>query len=242
MSKFYLICVVLLVCSANFAGTLIFKDGTKISSVDIISINDGQITIRKNKTKRTYSVGKIKSFYKTDLRHSTGEVPGEFSDYTVSIINVKMPPKGYVTKKGKNTISQCEIEYSISRKDSSPKIKVPYFYLYIIVPGKNEVSERKIYRYLYPKHAKPKGRGYDEAAIMKELSDFGRPVWNSKHRNIKGNLAGKELNIALKGVKNRKILAWHLEVWGNSEKLIDKTEDLMQLDGRRVSKNWWRRY
>ena len=242
MKVFCFINIILMVCSASFAGTLIFKNGTRISDVEIISISDNQITIRKDKKKRTYPLQSIRSYYKTDLGDAGEGVSGEFADYDVKILKINMPKKGYVIKKRKNVTSKCKIEYFISSKGSSSKIKVPYFYLYVIVPGKNEVSEREIYRYVYPKNAKPRGKGYDEAAILKKLSDFGRPVWDTKHREIKEELADRKLNIALKNVKNRKILAWHLEVWGNSEKLIDKTKDIVRLDGYRVDKNWWKRY
>jgi len=156
MKKLYLICIAIMITSANFAGTLIFKDGTKISGIDIISISDGQIIIEKDKAKRTYSIKKIKSFYKTNFEGGLNELPGEFSDYTVKIFDVKMPKKG-VDSKGKT--ETCAINYSITRKGPSKKIKRPYFYLYVITPGKDGASGRKIYRYVYPKQAKPKGKG-----------------------------------------------------------------------------------
>lgn len=224
---------------ASFAGTLIFKDGTKLSGVEIVSISEGEIIIEKDKAKRTYAVGKIKSFYQTDLADSANEVPGDFADYTVKILDVKVPKKGYDSK---SKTSKAEIEYSISRKGKSPRVKVPYFYFYVITPGKNEVSGRQVHRYYYPKHAKPKGKDYDEAAIMAELADFGRPIWNNKNRDLKGKLNGKLITFDLKGIGKRNILAWHLEVWGNDKKIVDKTQDMMQLDGRKVGKHWWKRY
>lgn len=238
MKKIYFICILLIINSATFAGTLIFKDGTKISGVDIVSISDGQIIIEKDKTKRTYAVGSIKSFYGTDLGDSTDGLPGEFADYTVKILDVKMPKKG-VDAKGKT--AECEIQYSIARKGESKKVKVPYFYLYVIIPGKTEVSGRQVLRYLYPKQAKPKGKGYDEAAIMAKLGDFSRPVWHTDQINIRGKLDGKEIKFDLSGVKDRPILAWHLEVWGNDAMLVSKDQEMMQLDGYKVSKNWWKK-
>lgn len=238
MKKFYLISIFLLISVVTFAGTLIFKDGTKISGVDILSISDGQIIIEKDKAKRTYAISKIKSFYGTDVGDTADEVPGEFADYTVKLLDVKMPKKGVDTN-GKTAV--CEIQYSIARKGESKRIKVPYFYLFIITPGKNEVSGREVHRYFYPKQAKPKGKDYDEAAIMAKLGEFSRPVWDAETNNIRGKLQGKEITFELSGIKDRPILAWYLEIWGNSEKLESREEDMMQMEGRKVGKNWWKR-
>lgn len=239
MKKLYFICTVLVIGSANFAGTLIFKDGTRISGIEIVSISDGQMIIEKDKAKRTYAVSKLKSFYRTDLKGDTGEMPGKFADYTVKIFDVKMPEKG-VDSKGKT--SKCEIEYSISKKGKGEKVKVPYFYLYVITPGKNEVSGRQIYRFVYPKQAKPKGKGYDEAAIMAELAEFSRPTWHPRRHNLRGKLKGKSISFELSGVKKRQIIAWHLEVWGNDEKLVSKDKNMMHFNGHKVGKNWWKRH
>ena len=238
MKKILIISVLLLICSAMFAGTLIFKDGTKISGVDILSISDGQIIIEKDKAKRTYAISKIKSFYGTDVGGTAEEVPGEFADYTVKLLDVKMPKKGVDTN-GKTTT--CEIQYSIARKGESKRIKVPYFYLFVITPGKNEVSGREVHRYFYPKQAKPKGKDYDEAAIMAKLSEFSRPVWDAENNNLRGKLQGKEITFELSGIKDRPILAWYLEIWGNTEKQESREEDMMQMEGRKVGKNWWKR-
>lgn len=238
MNKYFII-FVFLVSQTIFAGTLIFKDGTKLSGIEIVSINDGEIIIEKDKAKRTYSIKKIKSYYGTDLDDSSDEIPGEFSDYSVKILDVKIPNEGVDSKK---KAEDAEIEYSIQKKGKSPRIKVPYFYLYIITPGKNEVSGRQVHRYFYPKQAKPKGKDYDEAAIMAELNDFGRPNWNTHYRNIKGKLQGNKITFSLKGIGKRKILAWHLEVWGNDSKIVDKTENMMHFFGSKVHKNWWKRY
>ena len=222
-----------------FAGTIFFKDGTKLSGVEILSISDGKVVIEKDKSKRSYSFGKIKSYYGTDIDGGS-EAVGNFSDYKVTIISVDMPKDGYKTKNKKSKTAKCEVEYSISRKGESKRIKVPYFYLYVIVPGKNEVSGRSVYRYYYPKHAKPKGKDYDEAAIMKELLDFGRPVWNSDHRRIKGGLHGKKVSFNLSGIKNRKIIAWRLEVWGGNKMIAEKSEAIRGLNNKKVGKNWWK--
>lgn len=239
MIKYITFCLFFLISCTGFSGTIIFKDGTRISDVEIVSINEGEIVIEKDKAKRAYSLKKIKSYYGTDLDDGAQSLPGEFADYTVSILDIKVPKDGVDAK---NKREKAEIEYSISKKGKSPRIKVPYFYLYILTPGKNEVSGRDIHRYYYPKDAKPKGKDYDEAAIMAELADFGRPTWNEENHNLKGKLHGKKISFSLKGIGKRKILAWHLEVWGNDSKIVEKSNNLMQLDGRKAGKNWWKRY
>lgn len=237
MRKLLLSAVVMLFSFANFAGTLFFKDGNKLSGVEIISINDGEIIIEKDKGKRNYSLSKIKSFFQSDIAEDSGEVPGDFADYKVKIIDIKVPKKG--TDKKKTAV--VEIEYAISKKGSSKKIKKPYFYLYVMTPRKDGDGKR-VYRYYYPKDAKPRGKDYDEAAIMAELQDFKRDYWRSKHMSLKANLSCRKIEIPLKSIGSRDVLAWHLEVWGNTEKLVDTGEDIRNLHWRKPVKNWWKKY
>ncbi|MBN1863552.1 MAG: hypothetical protein JW808_01490 [Victivallales bacterium] len=239
MKRTVAICVFALQFICAYPGTIIFHDGTTISDVDIVSISDGQVVIEKDKARRSYPLGKIKSYYGTDLPESVGDVMGEYAEYGISVLDIKAPDKGVDSK---NKTAEIEVEYSISRKDSNPKIKVPYFYLYVLTPGKDEVSGRQVHTYTYPKQAKGGKKGYDEVAIMKDLADFGRPVWHAAEHNLKGKISGRKISFSLKGIGKRDILAWHIEVWGNKDKIYEKTEKVMHLDRRAaIGENWWKR-
>ncbi len=230
---------VALQCICSYSGTIIFNDGTTLAGVEIVSISDGKLIIEKDKARRAYPVSKIRAYYNTDLPESAGgDVMGEYADYSITVLDVKVPKTGVDSK---SKTSEIEVEYTISRKDSNPKIKVPYFYLFVLTPGKDEVSGRQVHTYTYPRQAKGSKKGYDEVAVMKELADFGRPVWHADEQNLMEKISGRKISFSLRGVGKRDILAWHLEIWGNTEKLYEKTEKVMHLDARAVGDNWWKR-
>jgi len=219
------------------AGTITFKDGTRISEAEIISINDGKIVIRKDKKERTFDINKIESFYETNIGDSANSIPGEFADYKVNISDIKMPERG-IDSKGKTGI--CEIKYSILRTSTDNKrFKVPYFYLFVLTAYREKDGERKIYLYYEPDEAKIKAKRYDEAAILKQVNSFERRIVNfddiRANINLK-NMGDKELKIELKGIDNREIIAYHLEVWGNTQKIAEK--DWKSFD-HKIGERWW---
>lgn len=235
------------------AGTIKFKDGTILSDATIVSISEDDIWIEKDNTKRKFSLKSIGTYSSTNLSSAMGEnlVPGEFMDYKVSILNVKMPKEGE-DKDGNTEI--CEVSYIISKnpgKDSgnAKKIKIPYAYLYVLTSRTSETEERKIYRYCYPDAAKPKGKGYDVAAVMEKVNAFDRREWGDEDylstlSNNNNKIGGKVFKFELKKVGTRKILAYHLEVWGNNSMIADRSEILPRIDlnTTEISKKWWERY
>ena len=167
IAKRALFTAILSAAIVTHSGTIAFKDGATLSEVEIVSIKDGEIKIRKDKKERTFKLNTISSFYSADTGSDSGEIPGDFADYKITIDDVKMPNKGEDTK-GKD--EKCVVSYIITRTDSKKdKIKVPYFYLYVLSSPAPDDSdgERGRYSYYYPDNAKPKGKskGYDEAAI-----------------------------------------------------------------------------
>lgn len=245
---FICLCLILLfVASHDFAGTIRFKDGTTISDAEIISISDGGIVVEKDKKKRRFPLNSITSYYKADIEGGAGAggIPGEYADYKIKIFSVEMPETG--EDKDGNT-EFCELQYSISMANSKiKKIKVPYFYLYVLTARTSETGERKIYRYYYPDEAKPKGKGYDQAAIMTKVSGFDRPVWDSSETeatlrggvSLSGGLSGRKVRFELKKIENKRILSYHLEIWGNNSIAAEKTWNDI---GVKVAENWWERY
>jgi hypothetical protein len=228
--------------AAVTAGTIIFKDGSRISDADIVSITDGRITIEKDKTKRSFPLKSIDSYFQTNLKDGEGnDMPGEFADYSVRIFSVDMPGGGLAKKAGKDSL--CTVKYSISKKGDG-KVKFPYFYLYVICTRTSETEQRPIYRYCYPNEAKPKGKDYDRAAVLARLSAFDRPILGEGERfQLSGNgLAGREVTFEMSNVKSRRIIAYRLEVWGNNRLIAEKEEKVDVLEARDVAPRWWERY
>lgn len=229
----------------NFAGTLVFKDGTILSDAEIVSINEDNIVLMKDKTKRSFPLKSLKSFSQANVSVQGGseEFPGDFSDYTVSIIEFKIPKAG--EDKDGNT-EKCEISYNLSRlPGKGKKLKMPYFYLYVLTSRENETEGRKIYRFCYPDAGKPKGSNYDLAAIMDKVSGFDRQIWGEDEQDFRRNdISGRKVNFELKKIGGRKILAYHLEVWGNKSVISEKTAVVPQnnLEATKVSDKWWEKY
>ncbi len=219
------------------AGTITFKDGTRISDAEVVSIKDGKIVIKKDKKERTFDIKNIESYYGTDLGDSGGAIPGEFAEYKVNILDIKMPDRGEDSKGKTDT---CDVKYSITRTEPGKnKIKAPYFYLYVLTTPADGDGERQIYSYYYPNDAKVKGKGYDEAAILKKVNGFNRRVINYDEVNPKTsmkNIGGREINFELDGIDKRRIIAYRLDVWGNDKKAVEKTWKHMDY---KVSDRWW---
>jgi hypothetical protein len=227
------------VCNLS-AGTIFFKDGSKLSDVEIISISEGEIIVEKDKAQKSYDLKLLKAYYNTDIDTGGDTDPKKYVDYKVNIITMKVPERGQKTVSGKKKTESVEIEYTLSKKGKEgDKIKAPYFYLHILTTGKDEYDERKVYSYSYPKQAKAKGKSYDVAAILAEVLDFGRPVWDIDKARIKTSLSGKKFKIDLKSIGTRKILAWHIEVWGNEDRILEKDRVVDPRAG--IGKTWWKR-
>jgi hypothetical protein len=226
------------------AGTISFKekDGTitTLANVEIVSINDGSVVIEKDKKRRAFSLSSISSFSPSDTSSAGVErsIPGEFSDYKVIISDVKTPTD-------KNKSLSVEIGYTLTRTNAAiPRIKTPYIYLYVLVSAGNDSGEWEVLSFSSPSKAKPKGKGYDEAAIREEVNGFDRPIRNENdhERNLKTNLKsfGEEhVKFDLKNLKSRKLHAYHVEIWGNDSVVAEKTwKDI----DTRVGDKWWQRY
>lgn len=230
------------------AGTISFKekDGslTTLANVDIVSIKDGIIIVEKDKKRRSYSLSSIASFSPSDTSSAGVEksMPGEFSDYKITISELKAPEKG-ADKDGKS--SSFEFSYTISRTNPEiSRIKVPYVYLFILVPHSVDSGEWEVLKFSYPSKAKTKGKGYDEAAILEEVKGFDRPIRDEAehNRNLSKDLKSfgdETVKFDLKGVKSRKLLAYHIEIWGNDAIVAEK--DWKDFDTK-VGKKWWQRY
>ena len=236
------------------AGTLIMKEGDKISGIKIISLESGKITVEKDNTKRTVPLNKVKGYYDTDLKSEDGTVE-DLADYKISV-EVKAPEKGTGKEKSKNKSKSSrpvpekfEFSYHITKvgeNTKSSKIKAPYFYLYVLFSGgDDEYGRRPMKVYLYPKNVKIKTKSKDEipdrASIIAALSDFKRPTINLDNLSTDNKLNNTKVEIELKGAPaDRKILAWHLEVYGNQDLILEKNEK--SLNERVPNEDWWKSY
>lgn len=237
MRMFVALLSALALSASSQAGTLMFKNGSVISKVKLISIANGTITIEKDKARKFYNWKTVKAYYSTNISNVNNTAPDDFAKYKVTVFNIKSPKKGV---NAKDKTSKFTFGYNVNRsKSSSKRLRSPYFYLYILTRGKDDYSHRHVYRYYKPKSAKPKGKGYDIAAILAKLSNFKRPVWNSDRKDLQSGITGRKVTFYLKGVKERKVLAWRLEVWGDSDIVYQKSE--VQYPEYKVGKNWWRR-
>ena len=252
------------------SGTIIFKDGTVLTDVEIVGINDGMIVIEKDKTKKDYPLKNIKTFSKSDLSIADSAIPDDSLDYKITIVNVDMPEAGKnksanIPETGKSNKSNkidtgntsknkggeqknCEITYSISKipdkNSKSKKIKIPYFYLYVLTSKKNDEEGRKVYRFCYPDKAKPKGKNYDLATIMEKVKSFDRPDLEEEEITLetKVNLAGRTVTFNLGTIGERKVLAYHVEAWGKTDIAAEKTQNVLaNVNPSSVEDKWWQK-
>ena len=241
------------------AGTIIYKTSAKsekhtLAKVKIISIARKTVTIKHGKGVRTIPRNYLYAYYDTDI--DTGNFADNTCDYMVVSISVKMPGTGYTYKKVKKkkkkskSVSNCEIAFAVNKKlkkGESKAVRMPYFYLFILTTSSKSYGKRPIYSYYYPDEAKIKSSTYDEAKIIEAINSMDRPrIYHGGKTHLgkigKLSTAGgyKPAVIPLKGIKNQRIIAYHLEIWGK-DKMIAK-KDWRDSSRHDVGKNWWKRY
>ena len=220
------------------AGTIFFRDGSKLSDVKIISIADGEIVLEKSSIRKSYSLRLFKAYYDADIKTGSDSSPDKYIDYKVSVFSIKMPKKGF-SSSGKPQFA--EIQYGISKKPGkATKLKVPYFYLYVLAERKYDDENRKMYSFYFPSAAEPKSNSYDVASILSQVMDYGRHEINIKQAGARDKLMGQTVRLALRSIGDRKVLAWHLEIWGNSDKVYEKS--VIEEPTAGVGEHWWKRY
>lgn len=246
MRKVFLSCFLGMLGVYISAGTLLFKDGKKITNIEINSISEGRVVFEKEGKLMSVGIGKIEGYYKSDLKNAedTAEI-GEFSDYDLSM-EVKMPEDGE-DKKGKT--ENCEIKFRIKRKGEKAninKVKAPYFYLFVLVNASGDYGGRNVEKYSFPKEAALKSKTYDKAEILDKISSYKRPAvyvgsvgrlrtGTGNGGNISKHFGDREIKIPLTGIGKRKILAYHLEVWGEDKIIAEKDWRGFGIK----AKNWW---
>lgn len=246
MKKLTALITAVLVCGGVMvkAGTLTLKDGSSVSDITVVSIEDDRITIEKDKTRKIIPMSKVKGYYHTDIK-GAGSLEGDVADYKVTISKVEMPEYAAPKKGEKKSKSNdsCVINYRITREGENSniqRVKAPYFYLYLLLGGDEEYGHRGVKLFCYPaKEAKPKqsSKGYDRAAILALLGNFDRPIVHFENMGLK--FSDRKAVIPLKGLPRRKIIAYHIEVYGNSDMILEKDE--RSIDAHISPKSqWWK--
>jgi len=247
--------IIFLALSAGMldAATIFYKSGSgekqMLTKVKIISITKGVITIEKDGAKRSISLSQLTDY--SDADTAGGDAFEDNSaDYTVNIVKVDMPKAGKVKVNDKSTVAECEIEYTIGRKSEEGKdinrIKAPYFYLYVLTEGGDEYNNRHIFRFASPTEAKPGSDTYDEARILTAIQSLKRPTINlenmhglSTSKKLGQGFGDREIKIKLDKVQERRIVAYHIDVWGKNEKIAEKDWSDTMYNG---DKKWWLKY
>ncbi|MCP3965008.1 MAG: hypothetical protein GY750_10595 [Lentisphaerae bacterium] len=125
---------------------------------------------------------------------------------------------------------------------------MPYFYLYVLTSRSKSYGNRPVYSFYYPKEAKVFSKTYDEAKIMEKVNEIDRPnIWNDNFKSHLGRgrsktfspLGGRLISIPLKGIKDKNIIAYHIEAWG--KKKVVATKNWVKT-GYIPGKTWWKRY
>jgi hypothetical protein len=247
-------------------GTLVYEDRSikdkdpkkrlrRVSKVKIVSISDGVVILEKNGATRRIPLKMLKGYYSTDLQ---GGGDGDFDDntaeYTIQISNIDVPKSGYKKSKGKKKrsrkVTKLVIDYRLVKQDKvrkTSRIRRPYVYLYIYTSGANEYHNSNLFKYYFPKQAKIKNKVYNRAEIMSAVASFKRPIINlndfynqkyhsGSHRKLTKIGGDRRAEIEMKGIKSRKILAYHLEVWGKQDIIVEKD---WHEPGITLGKKWW---
>ena len=259
-TKIFLTSLFALGIMALNAGTIIYKTSKNsekniLAEVKIISISKGAVTIKHGKGIRTIPLSYLSAYYDTDI--NSGGFADNTCEYTVSIRDIKKPETGYTykkikkSKKKKRETSNFEIEFAVQKKaekGKSKSIRMPYFYLYVLTTGNKPYGKRPILFFCYPDEAKVRSKTYDEAKIIEAVNSMERPrIYHGEKSSFSGKI-GKLTSasgyrpavIPMKGVKNHRIIAYHLEIWGKDKMIAQK--DWKESTRHSVGKNWWKRY
>jgi len=239
------------------AATIIYKpnsssDPQTLTKVKIVSISKGEMTIERDSAKRTIHINQLVSYSDADITGGDS-FDDNSADYDVTLVKVDMPKSGVIktgAKQSSPAVADCEIEYSIIRKSDGGKdidrIKAPYFYLHVMVEGNDEYNNHTTFRFCYPAEAKPGSEAYDEARIMTAIQSLKRHTINLENArglatSKKGGMGfgDRQVKIKLTKIGDRRIVAYHLEVWGKSEKIAEKD---WNEPGYAKDKKWWLKY
>ena len=223
----------------SYAGTLIFKNNTSINKVKIIGISKGRIYIDKKGVKKNYLLKNVKAYYNEDIEIDSA-VEKKLSAYRVRIQKVAFVKTGK-SKTNRKKALKIHLGLSVGRSKNGKRIfRKPYIYAYLLTEstasgGEDNLRDRKVYVYAYPKDAKVSLKGYDVSKIMGKVLASDRKIID--YETVSDGFSSYKVNMPLKSLKNRKILAYRVEVYSNNQL---SAVDVKQLDlASRFADKWW---
>ena len=237
MKSFFKFGLFLICCVAcnSFAGTLIYKVHQEkekiISDITIMSIDKKQVVLKVGNGIERIPLSSLVKYYNTDIK--IGSVFDDGSqEYDIQVRNWKKPASrtGYSGSKKNRVVSELEFEYDIRLKQDSAKtqtnkrIKRPYFYLYVLTV--DDYDNRKIFHYFSPDAAKCNFKSYDEALMMEKVYSSERESFFLDYGQWKttSRLNWQKQKFVLDGIKERKIIATYLVVWGKDSIIYEGGE------------------
>ncbi len=236
MSKFivFLIVFIGVVSTQLMGGTLIYKVNKNeekiISDISILSIDRKQVVLKVGNGIERIALTDLVKYYDTNIKIGSAFDDGS-SQYDVQIRGLKKTASrtGYAGSQKNRTVSVIDLEYDISIKNNSGNqsrkaIKQPYFYLYVLTTDEN--NKRKVFVYHYPDAAKCNFKNYDEALMMEKVLSSERESMFLEHGKWQSNanLSWQSIKFKMDGIKERKIIATYLIVWGKDRIICEEGE------------------
>ncbi|MDD3153467.1 MAG: hypothetical protein PHS41_01260 [Victivallaceae bacterium] len=226
------------------AGTVVYRvNGSEksISDAKLISIDNKIVTFKYNGGTQQISVGNLVKYYDSDSGISGGAFDDGTLDYNVSIRDVTMPERGMTSSHKNRVVAEAKIRYVVDpklEKNRKMVIREPYFYLFVLSESKDG-SRRAHHVFSYPAAAKYRTKYYNEPDILKQINSPDRAHISGGNFNTLGGLSGeKSFKIALKGIGERKIVAYTVIAWGKDREAGRKN---WTRSGLSVSENWFMR-
>ncbi|UDQ98066.1 hypothetical protein AAEX28_13885 [Lentisphaerota bacterium WC36G] len=221
------------------AGTIIFKDNTSISKVEIVGIYNGRIYIEKNDLKKNYPLSSVKAYYNEDIEIDSA-INKRLVNYKARVNKVYFSSGSKKkSKSSKKTIRKtAEITFSLAmyQNSQSKELRQPYLYLYVLTEDDDSttdnIKERKVYSFSYPRSAKVNLKSYSIGKIMSKVLASDRKIINRDNLNYTGTTVKIPFTI-----RKAKIIAYRLEVYNNDSLSAVKIGNLVGL--QQIPKDWW---
>lgn len=224
-----------IVATNLFGGTLIYKVNKEekiISDVNIVSIDQKHLTLKVGSGTERILLSHVIKYYDTNIKIGSAFDDGS-NDYSVFIRDIKYPPNktGYIGTKKERITGDIELSYDIlldsKTANSQSKFREPYFYLFVLTVGKDN-SDRKMFDYFYPAAAKCNFKTYDEALMMEKVLSSERSTQFLEYGKFQQNsmTSWQKIKFPLEGIKDRKIIAVYLVVWGKDNIVYSQGEIL----------------
>ncbi len=247
VKKFFCGVILAALIPGLFGGTLIYKIGENeekiVSDITILSINNKQVVLKVGNGIERIPLSALIKYYSTDIKIGSAFDDGS-QEYDVQVRNIKKPASrtGYSGSKKNRTTSELEVEYDIRLKNNvknkKRSIKTPHFYLYLLTMDKS--NKRKIFIFHYPDQAKCNFKNYDEALMMEKAFSSERESIYLDYGNNKNNaLSWQTQKFVLDGIKERRIIASYLIIWGKDRIVYEGGEIWDQMES--ISPDWFTR-